>query len=93
MVRAHLHVAVPGFRWRASPAGGHARGCSPVVPLSDPVGGPVPRVLVGYSIRSLAWVCLLGSGGLGALLQHHGPNTYSWAGVGHRLWCYLPHHS
>ena len=67
MVRAHLHVAVPGFRWRASPAGGHARGCSPGVPLSDPVGGPV-RVLMVYSTGNLARVCRLGPGGLGALL-------------------------
>ena len=93
MVRAHLHVAVPGFRWRASPAGDHAHGCSPRVPLSDPMGGPIPRVLVGSSTRSLAWVCRLGSGGLGALLQHHGPDTSSWAGVDRRLWGYLPHHS
>ena len=80
MVRAHLHVAVPGSRWRASPAGGHARWCFPGVSLCDPVDG---------THRA----CRLGPGGLGALFQHHGPDSSSWAGVGRRLWGYLPHHS
>ena len=31
--------------WPVQPAGGHARWCSPGVPLSDPVGGTSQRVL------------------------------------------------
>ena len=38
-----------------------------------------PRVYV-------ARACRLGPVSLGQLLQHHGRNTTSWAGVGRRLW-------
>ena len=34
----------------------------------------------------------LGPGGLGALLQHYGPDTYCRPRVDRRLGCYLPHH-
>ena len=82
LVRAHLHMALQGCRWRASPTGHHARWCS----------GVLPSVPVGYTFRHLARAGRLGPSGLGALLQHYGPNTFCRPRVDRRLGCYQPHH-
>ena len=83
LVRAHLHVALPGSRGRAWSTGGHAHRRRPSRPV---------LVAVGSTYRDLARACRLGPDGFGPLFRHHDPDSSSRPRLDRRLGCYLPHH-
>jgi hypothetical protein len=94
VVRAHLHVAIPGARFCGSSPGGHVRWCAAGVrpPLSVALDSIACHFVVAHAADpSSVRAGSLGRGRPGCLPDSHSDSADgSRVDRGHR--CYLPHH-